>query len=198
MVCQISHKNSEQRTLTCSREWLDRDDPAIYANCLAGDDGFGLTCDEMNLFLDAMLVGVGLQQDPNNTTHRDGRSVSVGVGAIYAKLGRDVAFWDEKRTKTWSKNIETFVTINRAIVEDARTKGCNHIMFRPEVGWSYRASLRCDEHAKLIYNKSPDIFRYAQLVLQHLFPKRSFRLHSFIIFEVLDEFQAGMSLPGPL
>ncbi|CAK1365503.1 hypothetical protein CB0940_09988 [Cercospora beticola] len=169
--------------------------PMIYANFIADRHGLGLTCDGYDWFLTAMEVGVGLVPDPANTrtTMMGGQNVYDGANWAYqqARPKGTKTFWAGVDMPTLRKNVQKLVAENRKMVADARAANSDHLIPNPEIGWGYRGYNRLHNHNNLD-ESSPDIFRYAQLVLRHLFRGRGFRLHQFILFDVWNEVQAGI------
>ncbi|KAI7362587.1 hypothetical protein KC354_g7170 [Hortaea werneckii] len=169
--------------------WKDKADPIIYIQFMADRNGRGLTCAETLQWVDAMEMMAGLK--PLDDSHdRPGRTLTAGV---------NLAYMDRRATRVYKpfmqsvQNLGSMRTVvsdvakvYREIAAEAEADGLDHIMIRPEVGWAWQGYDRCRAHYTLD-ESSPPAFRLAQCVLVHLFPKRHFQLHQYVLFDVMSE-----------
>lgn len=170
-------------------------DAVIYIQCIADRDGCGLTCAEFDDFLDAMEVGAGLRLDPTGRFSRQGSSLQTAIDRIYLNMVATRAaantFYSTINANTFKDKVRDFVRENRHVLAAARAAGKDHILFKFETGWSGRGYDRLRRHRHL-GSDSPDHFRLALLVLQHLHPTRGFKYHQFVLLDVLTDAQAGI------
>ncbi|KAK5114563.1 hypothetical protein LTR85_010140 [Meristemomyces frigidus] len=190
-------KNNVRIPAGKDKSWQGKMDPVVYANFIADRSGKGLTCDELEHFLGACEVAASLKVDPTGKYSEGGRTVEQGVQQAY-NLKRSAAckyndFYSSVRSvESMGEVVKDIAKIyRRDVLPKARAAGCDHVMLRGEVGWSYKGYNRCEDHATLDEG-SPAAFRLAQCVLMHLFPKRGFRLHQFVVFDIIDAVQAGI------
>ncbi|KAF2170487.1 hypothetical protein M409DRAFT_19308 [Zasmidium cellare ATCC 36951] len=187
-------------------QWKGKKDPVVYVQSLADRDGCGLTCDEFERFLDAMIVGAKIKEDENGNFVVRNRSLVLGVVQghyryqnkhFYESLGKNT----DNSLQILQERVSEFVKVNRQILADAREQELDHIMPKFEVGWSGKGYQRCEDHRKLIpLGGSPNLMRLAILVLQHLHHDRDFQYHQFVLFDVIRDVQAevGESLASQL
>ncbi|KAI6914476.1 hypothetical protein KC318_g419 [Hortaea werneckii] len=170
--------------------WKDKPDPVIYIQFMADVDGRGLTCAETLEWIDAMEIMAGLK--PDDASHdRPGQTLSTGVNRAYWSRRNTHGYKPflqsvDKQYKSMQTVVSDVAKVYREIVAEAEADGLDHIMIRPEVGWAWQGYDRCRAHHTLD-ESSPPAFRLAQCVLVHLFPKRHFQLHQYVLFDVMSE-----------
>ncbi|KAI7340142.1 hypothetical protein KC315_g857 [Hortaea werneckii] len=170
--------------------WQGKPDPIIYIQFMAGQDGRGLTCAETLQWIDAMEMMAGLK--PADDSHdRPGQTLSAGVNRAYWGRRATQAYKTlmqsvDKQYNSMQTVVSDVAKVYREMVAEAKADGLDHIMIKPEVGWAWQGYDRCRAHATLD-ESSPPAFRLAQCVLVHLFPKRNFQLHQYVLFDVLSD-----------
>ena len=173
--------------------WHNTPDPVIYLNYLADKNGQGLSCVEFEQFLEAYEMAARLEPLTDDFDV-NGVSLRKGIDAEFSKNRSKAArFFDQLSNETTMKTaVQGIVAANRSyVLPAARRQNIDHIMFKAEVGWSYKGYERCGQHARLDIT-SPDAFRLAQLVARHLHPTRGFRLHQFILLDIVQANQAAI------
>ncbi|KAI6852116.1 hypothetical protein KC323_g9513, partial [Hortaea werneckii] len=180
------------------KTWDGYRDPVIYAQYIADKNGRGLSCADMKLLMGALSAAAGLESDPNGLYTVKGVTIQKGINNQLTQIRKKKAhgFLDEvdkaQQIPAMEAVVEEVVKIyTTKIIPEAQKAGIDHVMLRPEVGWSAWGYKRCLHHSNLT-NGSPPAFRLAQLVARHLFPTRGFRLHQFILFDVVQDEQAGI------
>jgi len=175
--------------------WKDRPDPVIYLNFIADRDGLGLSCDDMELFLDALEIGARLKNDLDGRFTKSGKTLAQGVDYFFNLRGGH-GQWTTFLQTVDQESLETVVCslvthFRTRIIPATRQAGLKHVMLKAEVGWSMKGYMRFQDHANLAPS-SPHALRLAQLVLWHLFPERHFHLHQVVLFEILAEEHAAI------
>lgn len=170
-------------------------DAVIYINYIADKEGKGLTRENFKFFLAAMKCAAGRCQDDPGRFVVDGVNLENGInlkfsncrkGAVqsfYKHVGKDKLATLEERT-------DKFVDINTGMLRRAKDADIDHVMLKGEVGWTVSCYDRCREHRQM--TKSPEVFQLARLVAQHLFPDQDFKLHQFVLFDVVQEEEASV------
>jgi len=94
------------------------------------------------------------------------------------------------RLQAMEDHTNDFVKANEATLQRARDANSNHIMLKGEVGWTWCCRQRCYEHRTL--TNSPEVLQLATMVLQHLYRPRGFKLHQFVLFDIVQEDEASV------
>ena len=131
-----------------------------------------------------MEIVAEIKQDTSDEDSLRRDNIKTGVNLEFQRHRTGYANFFISCRSTWKANVKKFVEENRKMLEEAKAQHCNHIMFKPETGWACHGYRRCHEHKTL--TSSPDVFRLAQLLLSYLFPDKGFKLHQYMVFDVLD------------
>lgn len=123
-----------------------------------------------------------------------GPALAQGVTDAFRQLtGRPEPLTQSQEEKRKLKrDTSAFVAFNRAtVLPRAVALNVARIMFRAEAGWTINDSLRGSDHTDMT-SSSPLLLRLTQCVLQYLFPDRGFRLHQFVLFDIVREEEAAI------